>query len=152
MKLFLIVQKGLAMNRLPEGWGKASIFPILKADKKIQGNKTVPLMSGKVMEQTILETISKINKKVISSSQNGLLEGEAWLTTRSPSTVLSLRCLARWMRGEWWMLLTLPLSRLLTLSSITSSQSDELWTVEQMVSRCVESWLNPVFEVLWSVT
>lgn len=57
-------------------------------------------MCGKIMEQTILETISKMNRKVISSSQNGLREGKAWLTTRSPSTVLSLRWLAQWMRGE----------------------------------------------------
>lgn len=69
------------MDRIPEGWRKASVLPILPLDKKIQGNKTVPLMSGKVMEQIVLETISKINKKVISSSQNGFMESKACLTT-----------------------------------------------------------------------
>lgn len=78
-KLFWIVWKDLAVNRVPEGWRKASVFPILKADKKIEGNKTVPLMSGEVMEQIVLEAISKMNKKVISSGQNGLTEGKpAW--------------------------------------------------------------------------
>lgn len=50
-----------------DSWGlkKASVFPILKADNKIEGNKIVPLMSGKVMEQIVLETISKMNKKVV---------------------------------------------------------------------------------------
>lgn len=62
------------MDRIPGDWRKAGVLPIFEADKKIQGSKTVPLMSGKVMEQTVLETICKVYKKVVSSSQSGFME------------------------------------------------------------------------------
>lgn len=40
VKLFLIVWKDLAMDRIPGDWRKAGVLPIFEADKKIQGSKT----------------------------------------------------------------------------------------------------------------
>lgn len=94
VKLFLIVWKDLAMDRIPGDWRKAGVLPIFEADKKIQGSKTVPLMSGKVMEQTVLETICKVYKKVVSSSQNGFMEEKhAW----QPDSLLQYWALDNWL-------------------------------------------------------
>jgi len=58
---------------VPEGWRKANVTPVFKKGKKEDpGNyRTVSLtsMPGKVMQQLILDVISKqvVEKKVISS-------------------------------------------------------------------------------------
>ena len=58
---------------MPEGWRKANVTPVFKKGKKEDpGNyRTVSLtsMPGKVMQQLILDVISKqvVEKKVISS-------------------------------------------------------------------------------------
>lgn len=50
------------MERIHEGWKKGNVLPVFKKDKKNGGNdKTVSitLTSGKVIEQIILEIVSK---------------------------------------------------------------------------------------------
>lgn len=62
VKLFSAILKVIAMERIHEGWKKANVLPVFKKDKKNGGNdKTVSitLTSGKVIEQIILEIVSK---------------------------------------------------------------------------------------------
>ena len=75
------------MGEVPEDWRKANVTPLFKKGKKEDpGNyRPVSLYSsipGKVMEQLILETISRHMKdrKVIRSSQHGFTKGKSGLT------------------------------------------------------------------------
>jgi len=71
---------------VPEDWRKDSVTPVFKKGKKEDpGNyRPVSLTSipGKVMEQLILDVISKQveEKKVIRSSQHGFTKGKSCLT------------------------------------------------------------------------
>ena len=70
---------------MPEEWRKANVTPIFKNNKKEDSvnYRTVSHTSipGKVMEQLILETISRHMKdiKVIKSSQHGFTKGKSSL-------------------------------------------------------------------------
>ena len=70
---------------MPEDWRKAIAMPVFKKGKKDPGNyKPFSLTSipGKVMEQLILDVISKKEeeKKVIRSSQHIFTKGKSCLT------------------------------------------------------------------------
>ncbi|PKU40014.1 rna-directed dna polymerase from mobile element jockey- hypothetical protein [Limosa lapponica baueri] len=69
----------------PEDWKKANVTGIINKDKEDPGNhRAVSLMSvlGKVVEQTILETISKHMKdsKMVGSSQHGFMKEKSCLS------------------------------------------------------------------------
>ena len=65
---------------------KASVTPIFKKGKKEDPGNYKPVslttIPEKVMEQPILETISRHtnNKKIIRSSQHEFIKGKSWLT------------------------------------------------------------------------
>ncbi|PKU30008.1 rna-directed dna polymerase from mobile element jockey- hypothetical protein [Limosa lapponica baueri] len=72
-------------GEVPEDWRKASVTPVFKKGKEDPGNyRPVSLTSipGKVMEQLILDAISKHveEKKVIGSGQHGFTKGKSCLT------------------------------------------------------------------------
>jgi len=75
--LFIIFERSWSTGEVPEDWTKDNVTPVFKKDKKEDsGNyRLVSLTSipGKVMEQLILDVISKPIevKKVIRSSQQG---------------------------------------------------------------------------------
>ena len=68
------------MGEVPEPGREANVTPVFKGKKEDPGNYrlvSLTLIPGKVIEQLILQTISRHmkNKKVIWSSQHRLYEG-----------------------------------------------------------------------------
>lgn len=65
---------------MPENWEKADATPVVRKDKE-NNLRLVSLTSnpGKAMEWLILDTISRQgeDKKVIRTSQQGLIEGKS---------------------------------------------------------------------------
>lgn len=59
VNLFSIILKVLTMDRIPEGWKKTNVLPIFRKEKGSYKTVSLILISGKVMDQIILETISK---------------------------------------------------------------------------------------------
>jgi len=84
--LSIIFERSWRAGEVPEDWRKAIVTPIFKkGNKEDPGNyRPVCLTSipGKVMEQLILEDITKQveEKKVIRSSQHGFTKGKSCLT------------------------------------------------------------------------
>ncbi|PKU45707.1 rna-directed dna polymerase from mobile element jockey- hypothetical protein [Limosa lapponica baueri] len=84
--LSIIFEKSWRTGEVPEVWRKASITPVFKKGKKEDpGNyRLISLTStpGKVMEQLILDVISKHveEKKLIGSGQHGFTKGKSCLT------------------------------------------------------------------------
>ncbi|XP_064355822.1 E3 ubiquitin-protein ligase KCMF1-like [Dromaius novaehollandiae] len=82
----VIFERTWRTGEVPEDWKKANVTPVFKKGKKEDpGNyKPVSLTStpGKVMEQLILDAISKHveDKKLIRSSQHGFTKGKSCLT------------------------------------------------------------------------
>ncbi|GAB0176329.1 mitochondrial enolase superfamily member 1 [Grus japonensis] len=84
--LSIISERSWRTGEVPEDWRKASVTPVFRKGKKEDlGNyRPVSLTSipGKVMEQLILEVISKHveEKKVIGSGQHGFTKEKSCLT------------------------------------------------------------------------
>ncbi|GAB0209109.1 mitochondrial enolase superfamily member 1 [Grus japonensis] len=82
----IIFESSWRTGEVPEDWRKANVTPVFKKGKKEdQGNyRPVSLTSipGKVMEQLILDVISKHveEKKVIGSGQHGFTKDKSCLT------------------------------------------------------------------------
>ncbi|TRZ09732.1 hypothetical protein HGM15179_017378 [Zosterops borbonicus] len=68
-------------GEVPEDWKKANVTPVFKKGKtEDTGNYSLTSISGKVMEQLILEANSKHMEDKVISSQHGFNKGTSCLT------------------------------------------------------------------------
>ncbi|GAB0184761.1 hypothetical protein GRJ2_000941400 [Grus japonensis] len=86
LPLSIIFERSWRIGEVPEDWRKANVTPVFKKSKKKDPGNYRPVsltsLPGKVMEQLILDVISKHveEKKVIKSGQHGFTKGKSCLT------------------------------------------------------------------------